>query len=65
MLLMFYAVNKTKTRSGDKWYLNSDCSNHMSGNKLLFSDLDQTYQENVKLGKNINICVIGNDNVKI
>lgn len=37
----------------------------MSGNKLFFSDLDETFRENVKLGNNTSICVMGESNIKI
>ncbi|CAL8125961.1 unnamed protein product [Prunus armeniaca] len=57
ILLMAY-IDKKKNPSGDTWYLDSGCSNHMCGNKLLFSDLDENFRENVKLGNNSSICVM-------
>ncbi|VVA34706.1 PREDICTED: Retrovirus-related Pol poly from transposon [Prunus dulcis] len=58
-------ITSKKRRLGDTWYLDSSCSNHMSGNKLLFSDLNETFRENVKLGNNTSICVMGEGNIKI
>ncbi|XP_022870912.1 uncharacterized protein LOC111390145 [Olea europaea var. sylvestris] len=43
---------------GDVWYLDFRCSNHMSGNKFLFSKLDENFRENIKLGNNANIYTI-------
>ncbi|CAL2266688.1 unnamed protein product [Prunus armeniaca] len=64
MLLMAY-IEKKEINSGDTWYLDSDCSNHMSGNKLLFCYLDETFREDVKLGNNTSMCVIGKGNIKV
>ncbi|CAL9001414.1 unnamed protein product, partial [Prunus brigantina] len=64
MLLMAY-IEKKEINSGDTWYLDSDCSNHMSGNKLLFSYLDETFREDVKLGNNTSMCVMGKGNIKV
>ena len=32
------------------WYLDSGCSNHMTGVKLLFKELDETIKAKVTLG---------------
>lgn len=37
----------------------------MSGNKSLFSDFDDTFRENVKLGNNTSICVMGKGNINV
>ena len=62
MLLMAY-LDKNELQS-DKWYLNSRCSNHMCGNKTLFSYLDETYKDTMKLGDNSCIFVMGKGNIK-
>ncbi|CAL8169494.1 unnamed protein product [Prunus armeniaca] len=41
ILLMAYIDNKES--HPNTWYLDSSCSNHMSGNKSLFSYLDETW----------------------
>ncbi|XP_034229496.1 uncharacterized protein LOC117638485 [Prunus dulcis] len=64
ILLMAY-IDKKKNPLGDIWYLDYGCSNHMCGNKLLFSDIDENFRENVKLGNNSSICVMGKWNIKI
>lgn len=54
-----------ETQSGDTWYLDFGYSNHMIVNKLLFSKLDKTFREHVKLGSDCRISVMGKDNIKI
>lgn len=47
------------------WYLDTGCSNHMSGNKSAFSHLDESYHDTVKFGDNSTISVMGKGNVSI
>ncbi|XP_021803284.1 disease resistance protein RPM1-like, partial [Prunus avium] len=47
------------------WYLNSGCSNHMSGNKSLFFDLNEDFREHVKLGDNSSISVMSKGNIQV
>ncbi|XP_055806927.1 uncharacterized protein LOC129875682 [Solanum dulcamara] len=35
---------------GIEWFIDSDCSNHMSENKKLFIDLDESFRATVRLG---------------
>jgi hypothetical protein len=63
MLLMAY-IDKKENSSGDTWYLDSGCSNHMCGNKSLFYDLDETFRETVKLGNNSCMSVMGKGDIK-
>ncbi|XP_024178723.1 uncharacterized protein LOC112184720 [Rosa chinensis] len=61
-LLMAY-LDKEAPES-DMWYLDSRCSNHICGNKSLFSNLDESFKDSVKLGNNTRIYVIGRVNMK-
>ena len=63
MLLMAY-INKKENSSGDTWYLDLGCSNHMCGNKSLFYDLDETFRETVKLWNNSCMSVMGKGDIK-
>lgn len=47
------------------WYLDTGCSNHMCGDKSIFSDLDESFRNTVKFGDNSTISVMGKGNVKI
>ena len=49
--MMFLSYQATKEHySLDLWQLDSNCSNHMTGNKSLFSSLDSSIVINIKLG---------------
>ena len=47
----------------DIWYLDSGCNNHMTGNLNLFSSLDNSVQNDVRLGNNVQVTVLGKGNV--
>jgi hypothetical protein len=49
----------------DIWYLDSGCSNHMTGNIELFSSLDDSVQTKVTLGTDIQVTVLGKGNINI
>ena len=43
----------------DIWYLDSGCSNHITGNLNLFSSLDNSVQTDVTLGNNVQVTILG------
>lgn len=47
------------------WFLDSGCSNHMTGNKEWFSDLEEDFNRTVKLGNDTRMSVVGKGNVKV
>ena len=49
LLLMVYIQDK-KTKKKYVWFLDSGCSNHMSGNKDWFIEIDEQFRHSVKLG---------------
>jgi len=51
--------NVTQECPNDIWFLDIDCSNHMTRNKDFFSNLDTSIQYEVKLGNDIKVCVKG------
>jgi len=57
--------NMVEANSDDIWFLDSGCSNHMTGNIALFSALDQSVQSQVTLGTDSKIYVMGKGEVKI
>eukprot|EP00253_Pinus_taeda_P032692 PITA_32692 len=59
------ACNMAETNSEDIWFLDSGCSNHMTGNIALFSALDQNVKSEVTLGTDTKISVMGKGEVKI
>lgn len=64
MLLMSYVEQNEASRE-DVWFLDSGCSNHMCGDKALFSDLNESFRQIVKLGNNSKMSVNGKGNVRL
>ena len=64
MLLMAYVEEKKATRE-EIWFLDSGCSNHMSGNKEWFTNLNEDFKQTVKLGNDSRIAVMGIGSVRL
>ncbi|GAB2278278.1 hypothetical protein Dimus_039278 [Dionaea muscipula] len=47
------------------WYLDTACTNHMSGSKELFTDLDETFNTTVRFADNSSIPVRGKGQIVI
>ncbi|OMO99220.1 hypothetical protein CCACVL1_03887 [Corchorus capsularis] len=59
-------VCHTKEESAkNMWYLDTGCSNHMSGDKKAFAELDETFTDTVKFGDDSTVEVKGKGNVRI
>ncbi|CAL1369375.1 unnamed protein product [Linum trigynum] len=54
-------VEKTETR----WFLDSGCSHHMTGNKNWFTSLDSSFSCNVKLGNGTRLQVAGKGVIRL
>ncbi|GJY65031.1 retrovirus-related pol polyprotein from transposon TNT 1-94 [Tanacetum coccineum] len=54
-------VEQVKTE--EVWFLDSGCSNHMTGNKEWFLELDVSFRQSVKLGNGNRMAVVGKGNV--
>ena len=63
MFLMSY-VELYEAKREDVWFLDSGCSNHMCGDRTIFSQLDEKFQHSVKLG-NTKMNVLGKGSVKL
>eukprot|EP00253_Pinus_taeda_P028636 PITA_28636 len=59
------ACNMAETNSEDIWFLDSGCSNHMTGNIALFSALDKNMKSEVTLGTDSKISIMEKGEVKI
>lgn len=64
MLLMSY-VKMNGAKKEDVWFLDSGCNNHMCGDKSLFTNLNESFRQEVKLGNNIRMDVLGKGNVRL
>ena len=52
-------------KSEDLWFLDSGCSNHMTGNISMFSILDENVKSQVTLGTNSKIFFTGKGIVNV
>ncbi|KAI3521063.1 hypothetical protein L1887_10522 [Cichorium endivia] len=62
---MFMMLSTEEIPTNDIWYIDSGCSNHMTGNKNLFANLDTSQRKEVQTGddKKLNVC--GNGEVVV
>lgn len=56
---MLMACHERVSTSKNMWYLDTECSNYMSGDKSVFSILDESFRDNVKFGNNSTVSVMG------
>ena len=47
------------------WFIDSGCSNHVTGRKDWFSSIDESFSDEVKLGNNYALKVCGKGMVKL
>lgn len=47
------------------WYLDSGCSNHMTGDRHWFFHLDESFRQVVKLGNDMRMNVMGKGNIRL
>ncbi|KAJ0077459.1 hypothetical protein Patl1_35960 [Pistacia atlantica] len=62
---LFMAYHVDTTTSNNIWFLDSGCSNHMTGIKSLFTELDESYKLKVRLGDDKQMQVEGKGTVAI
>lgn len=62
---MFIACNVAQESEKDIWFLDSGCSNHMTGNLEMFSSLDESVKSDVTLGNDNKVSVMGKGSVNI
>ena len=56
---LFMAIATTKEEKNEIWYLDSGCSNHMTGDHSKFKDLDESIKSQVRLGDNKQLQIEG------
>ncbi|XP_022031445.1 uncharacterized protein LOC110932416 [Helianthus annuus] len=62
---MFMIFNMEETVKSYCWYLDSGCSNHMTGNRELFTHLDESLKKEVMTGSDKRLEVLGSGDVSI
>jgi hypothetical protein len=56
---LLMAVTNSDTDKSNLWYLDTGCSNHMTGNKKWFQKLDNSVRRNIKFADNSQITSAG------
>lgn len=64
-VLLMAHVELQGAKRGDVWFVDSGCSNHMCGDRGMFTILDTPFTHSVKLGNNHILTVSGKGVVKI
>lgn len=64
LLLMSY-TELHQTKKEEVWFLDSGCSNHMTGNKKWFSDLEEVVNRTVKLGNDMRMAVVAKGSIRV
>uniref|UniRef100_A0A0V0I0G2 Putative ovule protein n=1 Tax=Solanum chacoense TaxID=4108 RepID=A0A0V0I0G2_SOLCH len=59
------AYHSKEKVSTNLWYLDTGCSNHMSGQKEEFSELDETFRGTVRFGDNSVVSAMGKGKVLV
>ena len=62
---IFLAFNMAKEQNEDIWFLDSGCSNHMTGNISMFSMLDENVKSQVTLGIDSKVSIMGKGRVSV
>jgi hypothetical protein len=64
VLLMSY-VDIQQDKKEEIWFLDSGCSNHMTGNKEWFYELEENFNRTVKLGNDTRMAVVAKGSIKV
>lgn len=64
-LLLMAFVEEVGSQRECMWFLDSGCSNHMTGDKSWFTNLDEKSMHTVRLGNNSKMRVQGQGSVKV
>ena len=64
ILLMSY-IEPHQRKKEELWFLDSGCSNHMTGNKEWFSDLEEDFSQIVKLGNDMKMAVVAKGRIRV
>ena len=53
--IMFMMFSAQENLSSDLWYMDSGCSNHMTGSRDMFVTLDNSFNKDVRDDKILNV----------
>jgi len=63
-LLLMAHTEASKAEGKGIWFLDSGCSNHITGDKTWFIELDEKFKHSVRLGNSSKMAVEGKGNVR-
>ncbi|TXG52111.1 hypothetical protein EZV62_021280 [Acer yangbiense] len=62
---LLLACNMAEDGAKNKWFLDSGCSNHMCGEKEMFTQLDESFTSSVNFGNDTTVPVMGKGKISI
>ncbi|TXG46863.1 hypothetical protein EZV62_026157 [Acer yangbiense] len=62
---LLLACNMAEDGAKNKWFLDSGCSNHMCGEKEMFTQLDESFTSSVKFGNDTMVPMMGKGKISI
>ena len=62
---LFYSSKDVEREPKNLWYLDSSCSNHMTGERDIFTNFDQSFNSQVKLGDGKMQKVVGKGTIVV
>ncbi|KAI3509130.1 hypothetical protein L1887_24156 [Cichorium endivia] len=62
---MFMMLSTEEMNIDDTWYIDSGCSNHMTGNKSLFRSMDTSIKKEVRTGDDKKLSIQGNGEILV
>lgn len=62
LFMAYYGANDDESRV---WFVDSGCSNHMSGTRSMFKEIDESQRKHIRLGDNKQIQVEGKGTVVV
>ena len=62
---VFIICNVGEEGSREVWYLDSGCSNHISGSENFFSFIDKSFKSKIKIGNNGTLPVVGKESIMV
>ncbi|XP_050902746.1 uncharacterized protein LOC127115187 [Lathyrus oleraceus] len=62
---LFFACQKSFQEDKNVWYLDNGCSNHMTGKKEAFINIDSLFGSKVKLGNGEHVEIKGKGNIGV
>nr|DAD19456.1 TPA_asm: hypothetical protein HUJ06_020919 [Nelumbo nucifera] len=64
-MLLMAQMDLHNSKTGTMWFLDSGCSNHMTGDRQWFLHLDESFRQVVKLDNNTKMAVMGKGSIKL